>query len=169
MAKTNGILALQNNKMNSDNHLSPDSKSHSTFGADSHHDTFRPAVQQDKEQIIELAQEEISVSKKVITETRQFSKTVVADEVTIPIELTSEDIIIERFPKNEELESVPQIQNLEDKTIIPVFEERAVVVKKLFLVEEIHITKKYNSEVFEVKETLRKEVFNETPESGTTI
>ena len=87
-----------------------------------------------------LAAEEISVSKrervtgrvKVDTRTEQRTE-------QIDIELSQQDIEIERVAIDRQIESAPAIRHEGDVTIIPVLEERAVVERQLFLVEEIRI------------------------------
>ncbi len=133
--------------------LNPD---HSDF----HHDDDSSAgFTNREEQKIELLQEELQISKRTETEKLYFSKEVITEDVRIPVELLREDITIEHVPKNIEIDSIPKIQISDDLTIIPVFEEVAVVVKKLMLVEEIHIKKNKSSEVQVIQDSVRKEIF----------
>lgn len=118
-----------------------------------------PPRSESEEQVIPLIKEELNISKKLESEKLFFHKEVVTEDVRIPVELLREDITVEHIPKNIEVEEIPRIQISDDLTIIPVFEEVAVVVKKLILVEEIHIRKNKSSEVQVIQDSVRKEIF----------
>lgn len=118
-----------------------------------------PPRSESEEQVIPLIKEELNISKKLESEKLYFHKEVVTEDVRIPVELLREDITVEHIPKNIEVEEIPRIQISDDLTIIPVFEEVAVVVKKLILVEEIHIRKNKSSEVQVIQDSVRKEIF----------
>lgn len=118
-----------------------------------------PPRSESEEHVIPLIKEELNISKKLESEKLYFHKEVVTEDVRIPVELLREDITIEHIPKNIEVEEIPRIQISDDLTIIPVFEEVAVVVKKLILVEEIHIRKNKSSEVQVIQDSVRKEIF----------
>ncbi len=107
---------------------------------------------------IPLVEEEITVSKRE-TETAKYllNKTVETEEVNLNLNLKKQKVHVNRVAKNQEVEVAPQIRTENGVTIIPVIEEVAVVVKKLILKEEIHITSTENTEQFEQTETLRKE------------
>ena len=131
---------------------------------------YRASLQpfsENNEQKIEIAQEELHVSKRIETEKLYFSKEVITEDVRIPVELMREDIEIEHIPKNIELTEIPKIQISDDLTIIPVFEEVAVIVKKIMLVEEIHIRKNKTSEVQVIQDSIRKEVFKKDQNQNT--
>lgn len=74
-----------------------------------------------------------------------------------PVALEAEQVEIERHPVGREIETVPDVRKEGDVTIIPVVEERAVVVTRLFLVEEIHLRRTRRTETVEVPVTLRRQ------------
>ena len=111
------------------------------------------------EQRINLTKEEIEIGKKTVeTGTHIFSKEIVENRVNLEVELADEEYQIERHAVHSEVDTMPQVRTEGDTTIIPVVKEVAVVVKKLMLVEEIHITRKVNLTAETVTETVREEV-----------
>lgn len=74
-----------------------------------------------------------------------------------PVVLESGQVEVTRHPVEQELEAFPEIREEGDVTIIPVVEERAVIVTRLFLVEEIHIRRTRSTETVEVPVTLRRQ------------
>ena len=114
--------------------------------------------------IIPVLEEEIKVTKKVIdTGVVNISKTIKESTEHIDIPLSSEEVIVNRVPKNELIDTMPAASRYEgDVMIIPVLKEVAVVEKRMILVEEIHISK-IKSEKTETQEVVvRKEEVNIT-------
>jgi uncharacterized protein (TIGR02271 family) len=87
----------------------------------------------------------VHVSKKVIEEPYDANISVLREEVTV--EKKSINQLIEGEP--------PAIRQEGSTTIIPVIKE--VVVKRLFLIEEIHVTKHQTEHTLPVHERLRRE------------
>lgn len=69
--------------------------------------------------------------------------------------ISREDIDITRVPKNEEVASAPSVRIEGDVTIVPVLEERLVVEKRLFLVEELHLRRTKTVDEIAIPTTLR--------------
>lgn len=114
--------------------------------------------------IIPVLKEEIKVTKKVIdTGVVNISKTIKESTEHIDIPLFREEIIVNRVPKNELIDTMPAASRYEgDIMIIPVLKEVAVVEKRMMLVEEIHISK-IKTEKTETQEVVvRKEEVNIT-------
>jgi uncharacterized protein (TIGR02271 family) len=114
--------------------------------------------------VIPVVHETIEVGKKTV-ETGRFNvvKQVTEESYTANIPLNKEEIIIEKKAINQYVDDNPPGIRLDgDTTIIPVIRE--VIVKRLLLVEEIHITKRTTQHTASVNETLRKEevVINRT-------
>ena len=63
---------------------------------------------------------------------------------------------IRRVAFDRQIEAVPAVRQEGGITIIPVFEERLVVEKRLFLVEEIHVQGASRMEPVEIPTTLRR-------------
>lgn len=79
------------------------------------------------------------------------------DQVSLPVALTDQTVEITRHPVNVEIDAVPSVREEGDVTIIPVVEERAVIVKRLFLTEEIHIQRNRQHRDETVQVTLRRQ------------
>ena len=74
---------------------------------------------------------------------------------------------VTRVPVNREVSEAPPIRMEGDITVVPVVEERLVIEKRLFLVEELHLTRTATTEQVEVPTTLRRMravVERETPD-----
>jgi len=108
---------------------------------------------------ISVIEEQVKIDKKVIeTGKVHISKSVYEDVERYTVPFVEENVSVERIPKNEYVDAVPQgIRYEGDVMIIPVLKEVAVVVKRIMVVEELRFTK-YKTEKNETHEvTLRKE------------
>lgn len=123
---------------------------------------------------IALVEERLKIDvRQVETGTVQVYKKVVSEEVTQEVPVVSEEVLVERKPINQYVESAPAVRVEGDTTIISVVKEVLVVEKRLMLVEELHITKTQIASTTTVTETLRKETIeinrpNSTQENTTT-
>lgn len=106
---------------------------------------------------IPVIEEHVQVGKKVV-ETGQVSinKRVSEEDVIVDVPYVQEEINVERVPINRYVDTPPPAMRQDgDTTIIPVLKE--VVVKRLVLVEELHITKKKVQQQASQDMTLRRE------------
>lgn len=71
-------------------------------------------------------------------------------------ELTTEALEIERRPVERAVDAVPPVREEGDATVISIVEERAVVTKQLFVVEELVVRRRATAERFDVPVTLRR-------------
>ena len=101
--------------------------------------------------------EEVAHLKKRTVETGKVTvRTVVAHEAhLVEANLSSDSVHVHRVPVDREVAIAPTVRTEGNVTIIPVFEERLVVEKRLVLVEEIHLTKLRTIEKVEVPIELR--------------
>ena len=110
------------------------------------------------EDVLTVVQEQahLSVERR---ETGGVRVRVVTDEgpVLYPVALEAETVEVTRHPVEREVEAMPAPREEGDVTVIPVVEERAVLVTKLFVVEEIHIRRTRVTETVEVPVTLRRQ------------
>lgn len=107
---------------------------------------------------ISIVEEKLEVSKKEVeTGKVNISKTTHTEIESQLVTLSSEDILIERVAMNKEVDSIPKTRIEDDVTIISVVREVAVVVKKLIVVEEIHISKNKSESIEQISVPLRKE------------
>lgn len=89
---------------------------------------------------VQLLEETLHVSKRdVVTGTvRVSTRTEVVQEIAdITLDRTIAEVT--RVPIGRLVEDPPAVRTEGDVTIVPVFEERYVVVKQLYLTEELHI------------------------------
>ena len=82
--------------------------------------------------------------------------------------LRHEEVDIRRVTLVEAVEGMPKIRQEGDVTVIPIVEERAVIVKKLVLVEELYVRRRKIEEVVRIPVTLHStEVLIERERSPT--
>lgn len=106
---------------------------------------------------IPIVQEEAHVFKRAVTTDRVTVRTGAEEhQVFIRDELVRGQVTVQRFPVEREVSAAPPIRTEGEVTIIPVVEERLVVEKRLFLVEELHLTRETALEQVEVPATLRR-------------
>lgn len=113
---------------------------------------------QGREESIELAEEQLRVSKREVERGRVVIRTRVEewDEIA-EATLRQEDVIVERVPIGRSIEMAPQVREEDGVLIVPVLEERLVVTTELVLKEEIRITKKSRTELVREPVRLRSE------------
>ncbi len=78
--------------------------------------------------------------------------------VSTSVGVEREQVSVERFAINRQVEAAPGPRQEGDTLIIPVIEEVLFTEKRLMLTEEIHVTRKRITEQVPVEETLRREV-----------
>lgn len=89
---------------------------------------------------VPVVEEEISIGvREVDTGTVQVRTTVDEEDLVLARDLLRSQVAIDRVPVNRRVEQVPQERIEGSVRIIPIFEERVVVTKELWLVEELHI------------------------------
>ena len=85
----------------------------------------------------------------------RITKQVREEVVEVDEPVTYEKVDIERVPINEYVDTPPSVRYEEDVTIIPVLRE--VMVKRILLVEELHVRKTKETSSEKRQFTLRKE------------
>jgi len=106
---------------------------------------------------IPIVQEEARVSKRLV-ETDHVNVRVASDQedVVVRDELRQERVEITRVPIDREVSEAPAARTEGDVTIVPVLEERLVVEKRLFLVEELHVRRTATTNPVDLPITLRR-------------
>jgi len=95
-----------------------------------------------KPAVIPVIQEQATVRKRVVeTGKVKIAKHVREYEEIVDIPHVHEEVKVERMPVGQFVETAPKVRTEGETTIIPVLEERFVVEKRLFLVEELHVRK----------------------------
>lgn len=107
--------------------------------------------------IIPVIEEQAHVTKRVSdTEHVRVSTTPVSEEVVVRDAVRQQHVEVTRIPIGREVAEAPLTRTEGDTTIVPVLEERLVVEKKLFLVEEVHLRVTTRHESVEMPTTLRR-------------
>lgn len=113
------------------------------------------------ELVIPLASEEVSITNREVVKGRARIHVVTdAVEQNIQTDLSGEDVEIRHVPVNRYIEPgevKPLTRTEGDIVIIPIIEEVAVIEKRLFLKEELHIHRHAISRPAEIPVTLRKQ------------
>jgi stress response protein YsnF len=106
---------------------------------------------------IPIVQEDAFVSKRVVDTERVRVRTS-AEEVPVQVRdtVSRQHVEIRRIPIEREVRVAPAIREEGGVTIIPVVEERLVVEKRLFLVEEVHVARATTIDDVELPTTLRR-------------
>jgi len=104
--------------------------------------SLRSGAKNIKSAVIPVIHEQATISKRVVeTGKVRIAKTVREYEEIVDVPHFQEEVQVDRTPVNQFVETAPQVRTDGDTTIIPVLEERYVVEKRLFLVEELHVRK----------------------------
>lgn len=119
------------------------------------------------EQRIPLVEERARIEKRVVERNRVSIRTATTERQQVLSDtLRGEELDIRRVAVNQQIDAIPSVREEGDVVIIPIVEERAVLVKHLVLVEELHVRRKLLHEPIEVPVTLRStEVFVEPQNS----
>ena len=107
---------------------------------------------------IQLLEEELSVTKRQVVagKLRVSTRTLTHDEVA---ETTLERDVLDvtRVPVGQFVDVAPLVRTEGDTTIVPIIEERLVMVKQLYLKEELHIRHSVEQETFQETVPLRSQ------------
>ncbi len=113
--------------------------------------------QRDETATIPLAEEQLSVSKRQV-ERRVRIRTVTEDiPASFTEELSGERIDIQHVTVERELDGPAEIRFEGELMIIPVVEERLIIEKRLFLVEEVHVRRITEVETIERPVMLKRQ------------
>lgn len=105
---------------------------------------------------IGLIEETLAVGKQSVETGRVRVDTVVETEnLLLQERLASDAIEIERVARDERVDAAPAVREEGDTLIVPVVEERLVVVRQLFLVEEVRIRRSTTEQSVEIPASRR--------------
>ena len=111
----------------------------------------------DDVQRIPIIEEQARVSKRVVDTERVTVRTRPEEQdVVVREHLTREHVDVVRVAVDREIFEVPAIRTEGDVTIVPVVEERLVLEKRLFLVEELHLHRQVERTEVAVPTTLKR-------------
>ncbi len=108
--------------------------------------------------VLQVVEERLTVAKRRVSTggVRVGTRTEVVEAVA-EAELDRYRVEVTRVPVGRVVDEAPQARAEGDTTIVPVIEERLVVVKQLFLVEEVHIRHVLESQAVRETVTLRRQ------------
>ena len=114
------------------------------------------SIRSGSEVVIDLSSEQLSVSKQeVVTGRVSISISTETQGSEVSETLVSETADVERVPVGRFVEVVPQSRQEGDVLVIPLVEER--MVKRLFLREELRISKRFDTTLVTATADLRRE------------
>lgn len=114
------------------------------------------AVSDELERRIPLIEERARVDKQVVERAVvRISTSIKHSEHVIAESLRHEEVEIRRVPFNKEVDAMPSVRQEGDVVVIPVVEERVVLVKRLVLVEELHVHRRMVEEVVQTPVSVR--------------
>ena len=112
----------------------------------------------DRETVIPVFEEELSVAKRVVETSRvQVSRVTHQHQQLVDELLQLEKVEVERVPVDRPIEAMPSIRQEGDVTIVPVVEEILKVERRLVLKEEVHIRRIRQTERHQESVTLRRQ------------
>lgn len=115
-------------------------------------------TRENREIIVPLLAEEISVSKRTVSKGRvQVSRVTRQHEQLVDELLGREHVEIERRPIDKPVYTVPAVREEGDTVIIPIIEEVLMVERRLVLKEEVRIRRIREAERHQERVTLRKQ------------
>jgi stress response protein YsnF len=105
---------------------------------------------------IPIIEEQAHVEKRSTSERVRVHMTTETEHVLVQDVVSREDVEVTHVPVGREVATAPAIRTEDGVTIVPVLEERLVVERRLFLVEEIHLRKTIREERVELPTELRR-------------
>ncbi|WP_158791782.1 YsnF/AvaK domain-containing protein [Granulicella sp. L60] len=124
-----------------------------------HSDAVDTAVTRvDRETVIPVFEEELSVTKRVVETARvRVSRVTHTHQQLVDELLQLEKVEVEHVPIDRQVEVMPSIRQEGDVTIIPVVEEVLKVERHLVLKEEVYIRRIKQTERYQESVTLRRQ------------
>jgi uncharacterized protein (TIGR02271 family) len=105
---------------------------------------------------VPVIEEYLSIGREVVETGRvRITKSVTQVPEAAVVPLVHEEVNVERVARNQYVDTAPTVRQEGDVTIIPVVRE--VLVKRLLVVEELHITKRRVETLETQQMVLRKE------------
>src|SRR3954466_13299935 len=111
-----------------------------------------------EEMVVPVVEETAVVYKeRVVTDRVRLHKRVHEDQEVLDIPVRTETLEVERVPVDRFVEAAPAIRQEGETTVYPVVEEVLVVEKRLWLVEEVHVTQRQATRHVREEVVLRRE------------
>ena len=120
--------------------------------------TPSPVEDLDDDLTLQIVEERLAVSKRrVVRGTVRVSTTTEVVEEIAEVDLDRYRVEVTRVPVGRIVDEAPVARAEGDTTILPIVEERFVVVKQLYLKEELHIRHVVERETVREPVTLRRQ------------
>ena len=117
-------------------------------------------VQQDAgaaEGDVALHADELCVSKRIRRTLVRATRTTTTRDALVEEDLAREQVIVEHVPIGRIVETMPEVRQEGDVTILPVVEEEIVIQRRLILKEEVHIRREKVIERYSEPVSLREQ------------
>lgn len=112
----------------------------------------------DKDLVVPLHAEEVSVAKKrVVTGQVKIGTVTRENEQLVEELLEHEHVEIERIAIGKQVDKVPAVREEGDTLIIPILEEIVVVERRLLLKEEVRIRRTREKQPYQERVVIRKQ------------
>jgi uncharacterized protein (TIGR02271 family) len=122
-----------------------------------------------EELVVPVVQEELSVGKRQVETGRVRVRKVVHEQVEdLETLLQRDEVEVERVPVNEYVDAVSPVEYADDRVVIPIYEEVAVVEKRLLLKERLVVTRRQvqSRDVQPVSRRVEEAVVERLPGAG---
>jgi uncharacterized protein (TIGR02271 family) len=118
----------------------------------------RAHTQEGDEVVLPLLEEELSVSKQIVSESKVRVETITREHEQLVDELLAhERVEVERIPIDRPVDVKPGVRDEGDTIVIPIVEEVLVIERRLILKEEVRVRKIRETERHQERVTLRKQ------------
>ena len=108
-------------------------------------------------EVIPVVEERLRVDKLERETKLRVSKTVSERAETLEVPLEHTQVEVRRVAVGQPIDAPASVRTEGNVTIVPVMEERLVITKQLFLVEEVHLVRQTLSETHSETVSLREE------------
>lgn len=116
-----------------------------------------------EEQHIPIYREEVHINKEtVITGTVNIKRNTLHRHIAVKESMHNQDVTVDVVPIGKYIDSIPHTSEQDGMTIIPVYEEHIQIVKRIYLKEEVRISKKETEHPFEQQIDLKHQVISIT-------
>jgi stress response protein YsnF len=105
---------------------------------------------------IPVLEEELKLDRRQVETGRVRVRTVPAEHTIMASDrLLRTTVTVERVALEEEIDDIPPVREEGEMLVVPIVEER--LVKRLFLIEEVHLTRRASTEEIEQPVQLRSQ------------
>jgi uncharacterized protein (TIGR02271 family) len=105
---------------------------------------------------VPVIEEELKLGRETVETGRVRVRTVPEERLeTVSSPLLRTEVLVERIPMEEEADGVPPVRDEGETIVVPVVEER--LVKKLFLVEEVRLSRRASAQDVDQQIKLRSQ------------